>query len=93
MVYRPVTYLREKPVWRLAFFVHGRLENMSYLTYNVPMSPQDKPLIWLRGEIKTPPLSMNARLEAGFLLRQLQRGEMLSMPHSRPMPSIGNRCH
>jgi hypothetical protein len=37
----------------------------------MPMSPQDKPLVWLRGEIKTPPLSTNARLEAGFLLRQL----------------------
>ncbi|NHZ71492.1 MAG: type II toxin-antitoxin system RelE/ParE family toxin [Aquificales bacterium] len=57
------------------------------------MSPQDKPLVWVRGEIKTPPLSMNARIEAGFLLRQLQRGKMLSMPHSRPMPSIGSHCH
>lgn len=29
----------------------------------------DKPLIWLRGEIKTPPLSAEARIEAGYLLR------------------------
>ena len=29
----------------------------------------------------------------GLLLRQLQDGEMLAMPHSRPMPSIGSRCH
>lgn len=71
----------------------GWLESMSHLTYNVLMTPQDKLLVWLRGEIKTPPLSTNARLEAGFLLRQLQRGDMLSMPHSRPMPSIGSRCH
>ena len=28
-----------------------------------------------------------------MLLRRLQRGESLSMPHSRPMPSIGKRCH
>ena len=28
-----------------------------------------------------------------MLLRRLQRGEMLSMPESRPMPSIGTRCH
>lgn len=28
-----------------------------------------------------------------MLLRRLQRGEMLSMPESRPMPSIGARCH
>jgi phage-related protein len=27
------------------------------------------------------------------LLRQLQRGDKLSMPHSRPMPSIGRRCY
>ena len=52
----------------------------------------DKPLVWLRGAIKTPPLSRDARLEAGVLLRRLQRGEVLSMPHSRAMPSIGPRC-
>ena len=56
------------------------------------MSPADKPLVWLHGEIKTPPFSTEARLEAGFLLRRLQRGENLSMPHSRPMTSIGLRC-
>jgi phage-related protein len=53
----------------------------------------DKPLVWLYGEIKTPPLSKAARLETGFLLRKLQIGELLSMPHSKPMPDIGNRCH
>jgi phage-related protein len=26
-------------------------------------------------------------------LRRLQSGEILSMPESRPMPSIGRRCH
>ena len=57
------------------------------------MSPNDKPLAWLHGEIRTPPFSLAARLEAGSLLRALQRGEKLSMPHSRPMPSIGPRCH
>jgi phage-related protein len=57
------------------------------------MSPADKPLVWLEGQIKTPPFSPEARLEAGQLLRRLQRGEMLRMPHSRPMPSIGSRCH
>jgi phage-related protein len=53
----------------------------------------DKPLVWLEGEIKTPPFSQAARLEAGYLLRRLQRGEALGMPHSRPLPSIGARCH
>jgi phage-related protein len=53
----------------------------------------DKPLAWLHGEIKTPPFSTGARVEAGVLLRRLQRGESLAMPHSRPMPDIGNACH
>ena len=52
-----------------------------------------KPLVWLHGEIKTPPFSRAARLEAGMRLRQIQDGELLGMPHSRPMPSIGPRCH
>jgi phage-related protein len=53
----------------------------------------DKPLVWLRGEIKTPPFSKTARVEAGLLLRRLQMGEPLSLPQSRPMPAIGARCH
>lgn len=57
------------------------------------MSPNDKPLVWLHGEIKTPPFSQAARLEGGYLLRRLQKGELLGMPHSRPMPAIGPRCH
>jgi len=57
------------------------------------MGSQDKPLAWLHGELKTPPLSREARLETGYLLRRLQRGELLSLPQSRPMPSIGPRCH
>ncbi len=57
------------------------------------MSARDNPLVWLRGEVKTPPLSISARTEAGVLLRRLQRGERLALPHSRPMPSIGPRCH
>ncbi len=56
------------------------------------MSPTDKPLIWLHGEIKTPPLSAETRREAGFHLRRLQRGDRLGMPTSRSMPSIGSRC-
>jgi hypothetical protein len=57
------------------------------------MSPNHKPLVWLRGEVKSPPFSNAARLEAGYLLRQLQAGLLLPLPHSRPMPSIGMRCH
>lgn len=57
------------------------------------MSANDKPLVWLYGEVKSPLFSPAARLEAGFFLRKLQRGDTLSMPHSRPMPSIGPQCH
>ena len=53
----------------------------------------EKPLVWLKGEVKTPPFSHAARLEAGYLLRLLQEGESLGLPHSRPMPVIGARCH
>jgi len=53
----------------------------------------DKPIAWLAGEIRSPPLSVASKREAGFLLRQLQRGKSLSMPESRPMPSIGRHCN
>ena len=57
------------------------------------MSESDTFVVWLRGEVRSPPFSDEARREAGFLLRMLQRGEKLTMPQSRPMPSIGRRCH
>ena len=57
------------------------------------MGTEDKPLVWLHGEIKSPPFGAEARLQAGYLLRALQTGETLPMPHSRPMPTIGARCH
>ena len=52
-----------------------------------------KALIFLSGEIKTPPFSAAARQEAGDLLRQVQEGVKLSIPHSRPLPTLGPRCH
>lgn len=69
---------------------------MSILTYaknDIYHMNADKPLRWMDGEIKTPPFSSRARVEAGFLLRLLQRGESLGMPHSRALPAIGPRCH
>ncbi len=57
------------------------------------MASIDKPLVWLHGEVRTPPFSAAARLEAGVLLRRLQRGERLSLPQSRPLPRLGPRCH
>jgi phage-related protein len=52
-----------------------------------------KAIVWLRGTVKTPPFSAAARHETGLLLRRLQQGETLPMPYSRPMTSIGARCH
>ncbi len=57
------------------------------------MAATDKPLVWLQATVKSPPFSAAARLEAGVLLRRLQRGERLSMPQSRPLPRLGPRCH
>jgi phage-related protein len=57
------------------------------------MKEDEKPIVWLKGEIRTPPFTREARVNAGGLLRRLQRGENIGMPHSRPMPSIGRRCH
>ena len=54
---------------------------------------KSKAIRWLHGEVKTPPLSIEARRELGYLLRMVQEGEMLSMPHARPMTSIGSGCH
>lgn len=56
------------------------------------MSSTDKPLAWLHGEFRSPPFSKAARQEAGFLLRQLQKGVSIGPPHSRPMGIIGARC-
>lgn len=57
------------------------------------MRTADKPLRWMVGTVRTPPVGRNARIEAGVLLRQIQRGEALSMPFSRPMPRIGRSVH
>lgn len=57
------------------------------------MTPSRKPVIKLRGEITSPPFSVEARREACFLLGLLQEGEKLGMPPSRPMPIIGKGCH
>ena len=50
-------------------------------------------MVWLHGDVKTPPFSVEARREAGFHIRDLQEGKSVLMPHSRPMPGIGPRVH
>jgi len=57
------------------------------------MRPTEKPLVWLHGEVKSPPFSREARIEAGYLLRRLQQGVLLAMPHARPIPAAGQRCY
>jgi phage-related protein len=54
--------------------------------------PTRKPLIWLHGEVKTPPFTPQGRQEAGMLLRLLQEGERLTMPQAEPLPDVGPRC-
>jgi len=66
---------------------------MSDTTYYFVVANEGKPLIWMAGEIKTPPFSATARIEAGTLLRRLQLGENIGLPHVRPMPSIGRHCY
>jgi hypothetical protein len=55
------------------------------MTYSNFVNGAEKPLRWLHGEVKTPPFSRAARLEAGLLLRRLQQGESPSLP-------IRDRC-
>ena len=66
---------------------------MSLMTYTTTMTADRKPLIWVYGELKTPPMTAAARVEAGYLLGLVQEGVSLGMPQSRPMPQIGPRCH
>jgi hypothetical protein len=47
----------------------------------------------LHRQVKAPPFTDTAQIKVGVLLRQLQQGENLEMPYSRPMPSIGTRCY
>jgi phage-related protein len=54
--------------------------------------PTRKPVVWLSGEVKSPPFTAEARQEAGMLLRLLQEGERLGMPQTEPLPDVGPRC-
>jgi len=54
--------------------------------------PERKPLVLLSGQVKTPPFTAEGRMEAGELLRALQEGQVLSMPHAEALPSVGARC-
>jgi phage-related protein len=49
-------------------------------------------VVWLQGEIKSPPFTLEGRQEAGLLLALLQAGESLGMPQAEPLPNVGQRC-
>ena len=66
---------------------------MSLTTYTNTMTIDRKPVIWVHGELKSPPISSAARIQAGYLLGLVQEGVSLEMPQFRPMPQIGRRCH
>ena len=57
------------------------------------IGPARKPLLFLQGSIKSPPFTAEGRSEAGTRLREIQEGELLGMPISRPMPSLGPGVH
>jgi NAD(P)-dependent dehydrogenase (short-subunit alcohol dehydrogenase family) len=69
------------------------LATMSKSTYDGNRGLLERGLVWLGAGISSPPFSLAGRIEAGYRLRLLQRGERIGMPNSRPMPSIGPRCH
>lgn len=66
---------------------------MSDLISSGPRRRREKPVVWLHGEVRSPPFSAEARKQVGHLLGRLQRGDTIEMPHSRPMLAIGPRCH
>ena len=43
--------------------------------------------------VPAPTMSDAAKEEVALLVEQLERGEVPTFPQSRPMPSIGARCH
>ncbi len=51
-----------------------------------------KPLLWLHGEVRTPPFTVEGRQEIGMLLRLLQQGKQLGMPQAELLPDVGPRC-
>lgn len=52
------------------------------------MDDKDKPLVWLHGEVKTPPFSQEARVEAGVLLRRFSKGRIWSYLTLDPCPVL-----
>ena len=49
-------------------------------------------VVWI-ADISAKEVGRDARRQAGRLIDDLQEGLSLGLPHSRPMPAIGERCH
>jgi phage-related protein len=65
---------------------------MAKANAGVKGKPFRKPLVWLQGEVKSPPFTAEGRQEAGMLLRFLQEGQRLGMPQAESLPDVGPRC-
>lgn len=57
------------------------------------MLDAERAIVWIHGDVKSPPFSTHARKKVGSLLRVLQLGGKLQMPIARPLPIIGPRCY
>ena len=93
---RTFWHSRSPPLAPVAVRLRASLRrDAAYVIFDITAMAKspDKPLVWLHGEVKTPPFTAEARVEVGFLLRRLQQGEVLGLPHSRPMPTVGGQCH
>jgi phage-related protein len=59
------------------------------------MGRREKLLGWAKGAepLTSPPMPAQARIDAGYLLRLVQKGHSLGPPTSKPMTDIGPNCH
>ena len=65
--------VRQSPLSSPPTYAMG-VQNPAGALARLKVNDEDKPLVWLKGEVKTPPFSSEARIEAGTLLRRLQQG-------------------
>lgn|GEM_PF-122479 len=81
-------------IYRIRYIIHVVAVGLRMVIKQATVreDPFSKPLVWLYGEIKTPPFTLEGRREAGILLRILQAGEQLGMPHAELLPDVGKRC-
>ena len=70
------------------------VERQSGLAYLFDVANANhKPLVFIKCAVKSPPLSPGTRVAIGYFLREVQNGQSLGLPTSRPMPLIGAGVH